>query len=384
MTKVVLASDVQSGIGGNTTDREYRLTGLKHDQAYAVAVRPDIEGTEGTTSNVPSVSTNALPTTVPPPTELELVEGNGSITASWKAPETPEGAPIDNYKVTTEGGDRTFVDMPTGTAITVSGLMNGTEYKVTVMAMWGTNESTGIEKSATPMAPAPMPMPVTITSVTPGDGSLTVMWTAPATGATPTGYEVSAMAAGGATVTVPMLPASATSAMISPLVNGTMYTVSVVTVAGTDKSTAATMQGTPAAPTVVPTKPGMVTELMLTAGDGMISASWKMPTSGAAATGYKATAMAAGGDPMMCTVTGMTAECAELMNDTEYTVSVVAMAGDVEGDPVTDKATPKGMDPTPTPALPIAGLFVLGAGLVAAGRRRLTLLAAPDRRRLTR
>jgi hypothetical protein len=90
-------------------------------------------------------------------------------------------------------------------------------------------------------------------------------------------------------------------------------------------------------------------------------------------------------------LTAMTYKITSLENDVMYDVQVRAI-NDAEGmgdwspgDPVDGegavRATPTAGGATPTPALPLVGAFVLGAGVLAAGRRRLRRRA---QRQLTR
>lgn len=128
--------------------------------------------------------------------------------------------------------------------------------------------------------------------------------------------------------------------------------------------------------------PDDVMNLMLTAGDRMIMAMWDATTdNGSPITGYaldyrekgKSTWMNSrvgdqGTESNMDTSTEWT--ISNLMNDTTYEVRVQACSYDMCGD-WTDEEEAKPSAMIPTPALPIFGAFVLGAGLLAAGRRRL-------------
>lgn len=121
------------------------------------------------------------------------------------------------------------------------------------------------------------------------------------------------------------------------------------------------------------TKPGKVTDLELTAGDGQIMATWDEPDGkGFDITGYElmitpkdgATDVMNVGPMEDYTFTG-------LMNGTEYEIQVAGRSSIGLGTPSDEKKATPMADATPTPALPIFGAFALGAGLLAAGRRRL-------------
>jgi hypothetical protein len=131
--------------------------------------------------------------------------------------------------------------------------------------------------------------------------------------------------------------------------------------------------------------PEKVTGLELEEGDGMIMAMWTEPDDDIGIHHYKVNVTADGGfDLTMGTGSADTEfTIMNLENGTEYTVKVAAVgmipgtdSVDVDDDGVPDRlgeysdeeeATPM----MPTPALTLFGTLVLGAGLVAAGRRRL-------------
>ena len=123
-------------------------------------------------------------------------------------------------------------------------------------------------------------------------------------------------------------------------------------------------------------------------GDGMIMAMWDEPDDDIGIHHYKVNVTGADGFDLTMGTGSADTEFAimNLMNGVEYTVKVAAIgmvpgsdSADVDGDgdpdrlgpySDTEKATPM-MAAVPTPALPLFGAFALGAGLLAAGRRRL-------------
>ncbi|MFG3053819.1 fibronectin type III domain-containing protein [Kitasatospora sp. NPDC048239] len=127
----------------------------------------------------------------------------------------------------------------------------------------------------TVVLPLPGGAPVGVTAAG-RDGGARIGWTAPAGGGF-TGYRVTVtggLTGGGSVVGVPLaLPADATTATVTGLVNGTGYTV---TVAATNANGA----GPGASATVTPqaaVAPGAVTALAVTPGVGQLAVSWTAP-----------------------------------------------------------------------------------------------------------
>jgi hypothetical protein len=123
--------------------------------------------------------------------------------------------------------------------------------------------------------------------------------------------------------------------------------------------------------------------LELMAGDGLIVAMWDEATdNGSPVTGYEVQHREMGKDwPTTGARSGSTMDTStmwtvsNLKNGTEYDVRVRAYshgAADDAGWSDVESAIPsEDAAMTPTPALPIFGAFALGAGLLAAGRRRM-------------
>ncbi|MDP1818337.1 MAG: fibronectin type III domain-containing protein [Acidimicrobiales bacterium] len=152
------------------------------------------------------------------PTLTAVTPGDGSLavafTAGASTPATtgftvtatpPAGAPV-----TATGGS---------SPITVPGLTNGTEYSVTVRA---TNSvGSGPESNALTGTPNPSRPAVTGLTATPGVGSIDVDWSY--AGPSVTGYAVTVDPAEGTTI----VDEANTSAQITGLTAGTLYTVTV-------------------------------------------------------------------------------------------------------------------------------------------------------------
>ena len=130
----------------------------------------------------------------------------------------------------------------------------------------------------TPTGGVTLPGTPTPVTGTPGNGQVSVAWTAPADGGSPiTGYEVTA-SPGGATCTT-----TTTSCQITGLTNGTAYTFSVVATTAVGDSLPGV--SAPVAPRTLPSVPGGPTGAPFSA---RVVLSWSAPTSdgGAPVTDY--------------------------------------------------------------------------------------------------
>ncbi len=246
-------------------------------------------------------------------TDLTVTAGNGKLDVSWTA---PAGA-VTGYDVhytsasadavandATAGSDpaTAWVALDRGTeadppAVTqeVTGLANGTPYRVRVRAANADGNGPWEFSTGTPVLGA-----VTALTVTAGDEKLDVSWTAPS--GTVTGYAVhytSAPATG--TDAVANEAAAGTDAStgwkavdrgteadppavtqeVAGLTNGTAYRVRVRAVNADGNGAWEFSSGTP----VAPTAPGAVTDLRVSARDSALTVHWTAPSE--TLTGYE-------------------------------------------------------------------------------------------------
>jgi Fibronectin type III domain len=191
--------------------------------------------------------------------------------------------------------------------------------------------------SATATITGPPQHPAAPTGVTaaPGDGQVTVSWTAPADGGSPiTGYTVTSDPDTQVCTTTTEL-----SCVVTGLTNGTAYTFTVVatnTVGDSDASDPSDLV-TPSAPTA----PAAPTGVTAAEGDGKVTVSWTAPADGGSSiTGYTVTSdpgdktCTTDGD-LSCVVTG-------LDNGTAYTFTVIATntVGDSDPSDASNPVTP--------------------------------------------
>ena len=181
------------------------ITGLHDGTAYRVRVRT-VSG-----ANAGAWEFGTGTTASPAPTSLTVTEGDGRLNLSWgapsnaaaglagydvhytSAPATGSGAVDADADLATDSNPATgWVDAShTGTTATqaITGLANGTAYRVRVRAVYAEGHSVWLPGTGTPQAGGPSYAAPPGLAVTPGDGRLSLLWKEP-DGATITGYDV--------------------------------------------------------------------------------------------------------------------------------------------------------------------------------------------------
>ena len=182
------------------------------------------------------------------PTITNITPGNGQLTVAFTPPSSDGGDPITEYQYLIDGVfESDFV--VTSSPFVVSGLTNGTTYTVTLKAINDVDSSpSSAGVSGTPAATAPDAP--TITNITPGDGQLTVAFTAPLSdGGDPiTEYQYLIDGVFESDFVVTSSPF-----VVSGLTNGTTYTVTLKAKNDVDSSPPSTgVTGTPVAPEADP------------------------------------------------------------------------------------------------------------------------------------
>ena len=209
------------------------------------------------------------------PTSLAATPGNGSASITF-TPGSSLCLTITNYKYSTDDGSTwtAFSPAVTTSPVTISGLTNGTNYSVKLRAFAGVD---GAASAAVSVTPRTVPGAPTSVDVTPGDGSVSVAFTAGADGgAAITNYRYSTDS--GSTWTA-FSPAVTTSPVtIGGLSNGTIYGVELRAV--NSAGDGATSSAVSVTPRTVPDAP---TSLVATPGSGSASIAFTAGADGGAA-----------------------------------------------------------------------------------------------------
>ena len=221
----------------------------------------------------------------------------------------------------------------------------------------------------------------TLTAATPGNGTVTLAWTAPSSngGSAVTGYDVYEGTSSGGESSTPVnsspLSASATSYTVSGLTNGTTYyfTVKALNSVGTSPAS------NEASATPV-TTPGAPRTLTATGGNAQVELSWSAPSSdgGSAITGYDVFEGTSSGKESPTPVNGSTLITATsytvsgLTNGTTYYFTVKAL-NSVGSSTASNQAsaTPAGPVKGPAPAPPQAVAIGTGPPQAPSGRSPL-------------
>lgn len=166
---------------------------------------------------------SSTPTPPGAPTIGTATAGNASISVSFTPPASTGSTPIIDYVVTCTASGASRSQSGAASPIAVSGLTNGTNYSCTVVA---TNSAgAGPASSSVSVTPRGVPGAPTLNTVTAGNGSALIAFTAPsADGGSPiTGYTASCTG-GGATRTT---TGGSSPLTVTGLTNGTAYVCSV-------------------------------------------------------------------------------------------------------------------------------------------------------------
>jgi len=291
------------------------VTGLANGTSYTFTVT----AANSTGTGPASVASGAVTPSAPPgaPAGVTATAGNGEATVTWTAPASTGGGAITSYKVAASPGSATATVAGTVTTAAVTGLANGTSYTFTVTAatVGGSGPASAASNAVTPVTVPGAPTGVTATA---GNGQATVTWTAPASngGSPVTGYTVTA--SDGTTASA---AATATSAAVTGLTNGTSYTftVTATNTAGVSASSAASNAVTPTGPPEAPDFTGW------TVGNGQATLDWSAPAGdgGEPVTGYTIT-MEPGGATYSAAATATSLAVTGLTDGTSYSFSIAA------------------------------------------------------------
>ena len=264
-----------------STSRSTTITGLTNGYSYPVKVRAKNSVGWGLWSDAVARTPVAAASVPGKPARPSVSAGDGSLTVSWSAPDDG-GSAIFGFAVQARSRDGTHhVTQQTGptTSVTITRLTNGKTYNVSVQAVNSVGSGLWSDAVAgTPVAAASVPGKPARPSVSAGDGSLTVSWSAPDDeGSTIIGYDVWYLPQGGIG-RYWVRGTSATNVTITGLTNGVVYDVHILATNSVGSGPwSDAIAGTPVAAASVPGKPARPS---VSAGDGSLTVSWSVPDDG--------------------------------------------------------------------------------------------------------
>ena len=343
------------------------IDGLTNYQSYQVQVRAS--AWPGGDSDWSPIATGTPSPQVPqPPDALDrptLTPGDGTLKVSWSPPST-NGALISGFKMRYRPGNSgdwrpyKFGSVPT-TGTTIWMLINGQSYQVQVGAISSAGDSRWSPiATGTPQAPQAPDAPGRPT-LTPGNGTLEVSWTAPSdNGNSITRYDVRYSEGNSGLWADPNFVGTGTITTIHGLTNDQSYQVKVRASnwsgGGGDSDWSPIATGTPTGIPVAepPDAPGRPT---LTPGNGKLEVSWSEPSANGAPISdydvrYSEGNSGLWADPNFVG-TGTSTTIDGLTNDQSYQVKVraISSAGDSDWSPIAT-GTPTGIPVAEPPDAP--------------------------------
>jgi len=296
---------------------ECTITGLTNGTSYDVTV----VATNAAGPSAPSGVTSGVPATVPStPSITSVLRELGTITVEWSAPSSTGGAEITDYTVTAVPDDASGnLDCAWTTgdgALTcdLTGVVDTADYSISVVATNSAGDSSA--SSSTTSYGYSLPGAPTLTSVTAGNGTLTLVFTPGSNGGlTITDYAYSTD--GGATFDI--FDSVDGPYVITGLTNGHVYSVKLAAVNDLGQGTSSNALS--ATPATVPTAPRWLHGVR---GNGTATLSWNPPASsgGAAVATYLVSDLA--GHTCTATAPATTCTVSGLTNGTSYTFYVTA------------------------------------------------------------
>ena len=233
------------------TTSPINITGLTNDTNYSIKIRAYNSAGGGTASSAVSVTPTAAVSAPSAPTGLSTTPGNASASIAFTAGFNG-GASITKYQYTTNDGTNWY-DAAAGTTspINITGLTNDTNYSIKIRAY--NSAGGGTASSAVSVTPRTTPSAPTSLSVTPGNMTATITFTAGSDGGSPI-LRYTYSLDGGSTWTYLGLGLGS-PLTITELPNGTTFNISLqaITAIGASPASApvtVTPRAAPAAPTI--------------------------------------------------------------------------------------------------------------------------------------
>jgi titin len=295
------------------------VIGLTNGTPYSCSVI----ATNAQGDSLPSASVSVTPAaaTVPgAPTIASATPGIGQVTLVFGAPASNGGSPITKYTASCVSGSTYSISGP-GSPLTITGIPGGTTYSCSVIATNAVGDGpASASVSVTPGTAAPGAP--TITSITPGSGTATIVFTPPASnGGSPITRYTATCTSSGIPPTVVATGTASPITLTGMWGGGTGYSCSVFATNAVGNGPSSNSM--PVGITIgVPTFPFSVTA---TPGDRQAIISFSAAGSnGLPITSYTATCTASGVPTATASGTASPITVTGLVNGTDYTCSVTA------------------------------------------------------------
>jgi len=254
-----VGANAQTPVLTGSAATTFNVGGLTNGVGYTFRVAAINAAGTGPDSTASPVITPQPAPPPGPPTDVVATAGNASANLRWSAPASDGGSPLIGYRITPYIGSAPQTPIntgSTGTTYTVPGLVNGTTYTFTVLAINGSGAGPESVPS-NPVTPAPPTVPGAPSGVTGAarDRAVALTWTAPASdgGSTITSYRITPYI--GSNPQTPInTGSSSTGYTVTNLTNGTAYTftVAATNAVGTGSASAPSSPVTPAVPPANP------------------------------------------------------------------------------------------------------------------------------------
>jgi titin len=262
-----------------TNESPYSIRGLVNGTTYSVTV----SAINSVGESIVSESTEVTPATAPdPPFAVTALRRGQGADVSWTAPTNDGGDPITGYRVRIWSESAALAEFETSSeSIVISGLSNGTEYRVVVTSVNTVGESVASESALVTPANVPDP-PLDLTALRKDQGA-DVSWTAPSNdgGDAITGYRIQVQ---NGDEPPKRFIATESPYSIRGLENGTTYSVTVSAINSVGESIAS--ESSNVTPATTPDRP---TLLNTTGTDGGMELEWSASSNngGEPITGYR-------------------------------------------------------------------------------------------------
>jgi titin len=243
--------------------------------------------------------------------------GDATATVTWSAP--TQWRRVTGYEVVIQPGGTPRTVPADQRTLTERGLVNGTQYSFVVTAL--SNGIRGKSSMSNPVIPAVVvPGSPTITSVTGGNGQITLSWQAPS-GITVNEYILDAVpGSGGGAQGTTRAAGGQRSATIGGLTNGVTYTVDLRAITASGASN--TVTSPPVMPRAVPNAPTVSASITA---PGQVTVTWTVPAAnGSTIGGYDV--ILVGGSTRRESASATQSVFTGLADGTTYSFRVVAVS----------------------------------------------------------